>query len=252
VISLKGRVALVTGASRGIGRATAELLARAGADVAIGYARDDVAAEETVRELRGLGVHAAAVRADLASWDEGEELVARASELVGPPNILVVNHGVWRGGPIDELTETAARALWDANLTGTFAVCRKAVPAMKRERWGRIVLISSVSAQGGAPGYAAYTAAKGGMIAMTKSLALELAPHGILVNCVAPGVVATDMARELLDNETTRQAVLRSIPLGRVALATEIAGSVLFLASDLATFVCGEILNVNGGSVMCG
>src|SRR5207253_2467442 len=143
------------------------------------------------------------------------------------------------------------RAL-DVNLKGVFAVCRHVVPAMKEARFGRIVLISSTAGQRGEPGHSPYAASKGAIIALTKSLAPELAPSGILVNCVAPGWVATDMSRPALEDVARRHSILSTIPLGRVALPDEIAGAVLFLASDLSTFVCGEVLNVNGGAVLCG
>jgi 3-oxoacyl-[acyl-carrier protein] reductase len=252
MIQLRGRNALVTGGSRGIGRAAALALARAGADVVISYARRDSQAEETVHELRALGVRAAAVQADLTGFAAAEKLVRRAAELVGPPAILVVNHGIWEPGPIESLDEATWDRTLDVNLRGVAAVCRHAVPAMKSAGWGRIILIASTAGQRGEPSHAAYAASKGAVIALTKSLAPELASHGILVNCVAPGWVATDLARPALDDPERRRPILASIPLARVALPDEIAGPILFLASELATFICGEVLNVNGGAVLCG
>ncbi|HJZ84109.1 MAG TPA: 3-oxoacyl-ACP reductase family protein [Polyangia bacterium] len=252
MISLKGRVALVTGGSRGIGRASALTLARAGADVAISYAHADAAAEETVQDLRACGVRAAAVRADLVTWQAAEHLARRTAELLGPPGILVANHGVWEPAAIDAMSEDDYDRTLDTNLKGVFAVCRFVVPAMKQAGWGRVILVASTAGQRGEPGHSHYAASKGAIIALTKSLAPELAPSGILVNCVAPGWVATDLARPALEDEARRRQILATIPLGRVALPDEIAAAVLFLASDLSTFVCGEILNVNGGAVLCG
>lgn len=252
MISLRGRTGLVSGGGRGIGRACAMALARAGADVTISYTSDDVAAEGTVRDLRALGVKAAAVQADLSSFDAAEQLVARATKIVGAPSILVANHGIWEPAPIDTMTEQQYDRAIDTNVKGVFALCRHVTPAMKAGGWGRIILISSTAGQRGEAGHSPYAASKGAIISLTKSLAPELATAGILVNCVAPGWVMTDMSRPALEDPERRKQILATIPLGRVALPDEIAGAVLFLASDLATFMCGEILNVNGGAVLCG
>lgn len=252
MISLRGRVGLVSGGGRGIGRACAMAFARAGADVAISYTNDDVAAEGTVRDLRALGVKAAALQSDLRSFESAEQLVARATKVVGAPSILVANHGIWEPAPIDTMTEEQYDRAIDTNVKGVFALCRHVTPAMKAGGWGRIVLISSTAGQRGEAGHSPYAASKGAIISLTKSLAPELAPAGILVNCVAPGWVMTDMSRPALEDPERRKQILATIPLGRVALPDEIAGAVLFLASDLATFMCGEILNVNGGAVLCG
>ena len=252
MIKLRGRVGLVSGGGRGIGRACAVALGRAGADVAISYAADDVAAENTVRDLRELGVKAAAIRSDLRSFEDAERLVAAATKMVGAPSILVANHGVWNPAPIETMTEEQYDREIDTNLKGVFALCRHVVPAMKAGGWGRIVLISSTAGQRGEAGHSPYAASKGAIISLTKSLAPELAPAGILVNCVAPGWVATDMSKPAMEDPERRKQILATIPLGRVAFPDEIASAVLFLASDLATFICGEILNVNGGAVLCG
>ena len=252
MIKLRGRVGLVSGGGRGIGRACALALGRAGADVAISYASDDVSAESTVRDLRELGVKAAAIRRDLQSFEDAERLVAAATKMVGAPSILVANHGVWNPAPIETMTEEQYDREIDTNLKGVFALCRHVVPAMKAGGWGRIVLISSTAGQRGEAGHSPYAASKGAIISLTKSLAPELAPAGILVNCVAPGWVATDMSKPAMEDPERRKQILATIPLGRVAFPDEIASAVLFLASDLATFICGEILNVNGGAVLCG
>jgi 3-oxoacyl-[acyl-carrier protein] reductase len=252
VISLRGKVALVTGGSRGIGRAAAKLLARAGADVAISFAAKDVAAEETVGDLRATGVRAVAVRADLRGFADAAELCERVTQALGPPAIAVVNHGIWERTPIETMSEAEYDRTLEVNLRGVFAVCRHVAPVMRKAGWGRIVLVSSTAGQRGEAAHSAYAASKGAVISLTKSLATELAPAGILVNCVAPGWVMTDLTAPTLEDEPTRRQILTGIPLGRVALPEEVAGAVLFLASDLATFVCGEILNVNGGAVLCG
>jgi 3-oxoacyl-[acyl-carrier protein] reductase len=252
VIKLRGRVGLVSGGGRGIGRACAMALGRAGGDVAISYTSDDVAAESTVRDLRELGVKAAAIRADLQSFEDAERLVAAATKMVGAPSILVANHGIWNPAPIETMTEEQYDRELDTNLKGVFALCRHVVPGMKAGGWGRIVLISSTAGQRGEAGHSPYAASKGAIISLTKSLAPELAPAGILVNCVAPGWVATDMSKPAMEDPERRKQILATIPLGRVAFPDEIASAVLFLASDLATFICGEILNVNGGAVLCG
>jgi 3-oxoacyl-[acyl-carrier protein] reductase len=163
----------------------------------------------------------------------------------------VNNAGIWKGAAIDEMSDGDWSEMLDVNLTGTFHCIRAAVPAMKSAGAGRIVNVSSTAGQRGEAFHAHYAATKGAVISLTKSLATELAPHGITVNCVAPGWVETDMTAESLSGPE-REAILSSIPLRRVARPEEIAGAVVFLASDLASFVTGEILNVNGGAVLVG
>jgi len=169
----------------------------------------------------------------------------------GRIDVLVNNAGIWKGSPVDEISNGEWSEMIGVNLTGTFHMIRAAVPHMKRAGGGRIVNISSTAGQRGESLHSHYAASKGAVIAMTKSLAVELAGDKILTNCVAPGWVATDMSRESLEGPAG-QSVLDDIPVGRVGSAREIAGAVLFLASDLATFINGEIVNVNGGAVLCG
>jgi len=169
----------------------------------------------------------------------------------GGIDILVNNAGIWKGSPIDEMSDDDWSEMLEINLTGTFHCIRAAVPSMKAAGFGRIVNVSSTAGQRGEAFHAHYAATKGAVISLTKSLATELAPHGITVNCVAPGWVATDMTSESLAGPE-RDGIVSAIPLGRVATPEEIAGAVLFLASDLASFVTGEILNVNGGAVLVG
>jgi 3-oxoacyl-[acyl-carrier protein] reductase len=251
VIDLRGRTALVTGGSRGIGRACCELLARAAARVAVNYRVEARWAELVVQGIRDRGGNAFAVGADVSRRDEAEMLVDETVTRFGSLDILVNNAGVWRGSPVDELSDAEWQETIGINLTGTFHMTRAAVPHLKRAGGGSIVNISSTAGQRGESFHSHYAASKGAIISFTKSLAVELAPHGIRVNCVAPGWVESDMTRPTLDGPERRQ-ILAGIPLGRVGQPAEIAGAVLFLVSDLASFVTGEILNVNGGAVLVG
>ncbi|MFH0778947.1 MAG: 3-oxoacyl-ACP reductase family protein [Candidatus Eisenbacteria bacterium] len=251
MISLAGKVALVTGASRGIGRATALLLARTGSNVVINYYLDEASAIEVRLAAEKLGVRAAVVRANVAERPQVEAMVETALREYGRVDIVVNNAGIWKSTPIDTMTGKQLEETIAVNLLGVFHVVTAIVPHMKERKSGSIINVSSTAGQRGEPFHSAYAASKGGVISLTKSLAAELAPHNIRVNCVAPGWVATDMTDGVLRSEEAAD-VLKQIPMGRVALPEEIAGAVLFLASDLSTFVTGEILNVNGGAVLCG
>ena len=250
--SLKGRVALVTGGSRGIGRATVRRLAELGASVVVNYAQDEKAGAETVREAEEQGVKALAVRADVGRLEEAERLVRVTLEEFGRLDILVCNAGIWDGGPVEEISE----ALWDKvleiNLKGTWTICRAAVPLMKQQKFGRIVIVSSTAGQRGEANVSNYAASKGGQISFTKSLATELAAHGITVNSVAPGWVETEMNTEVFADENFRQGIEKTIPLGRIASADDVARPIVFLCTEWARHITGEVLNVNGGSVLCG
>ena len=251
MIDLTGKSALVTGGSRGIGRACCEALARAGARVAINYRVERPWAELLEQRIVEAGGEAFSLAADVAVREEAEMMVDETVDRYGRLDILVNNAGIWKGGPIEEISDGEWNEMLGVNLTGTFNMVRAAVPYMKSSGGGRIVNVSSTAGQRGEALHSHYAATKGGVIALTKSLAVELARDGILVNCVAPGWVETDMTEEALEGEA-RDAIVAAIPLGRVARPEEIAATVLFLASDLATFVTGEILNVNGGAVLCG
>jgi 3-oxoacyl-[acyl-carrier protein] reductase len=251
MISLDGQVALVTGGSRGLGRAIAVLFARAGAAVVINYRSDRSAAEQVVLKARELGVEAQAVQANVADKAAVDDMVARVVETFGRIDCLVNNAGIWIHNPIEELTEERLRETIDINLIGTYLPTMAVVAHMKRQRRGTIINISSTAGQRGEAFYSPYGATKGAVIALTKSLAAELAKDNIRVNCVAPGWFDTDMARPALEGDGMAR-VTGQIPLGRVGRPEELAGAVVFLASDLATFITGEILNVNGGAVLCG
>lgn len=261
MIDLSGKRAFVTGGGRGIGRATALLLARAGARVAVGYRSRKAEADETVAAVGQAlkdspsvaGVQAVGVSGDLGEPAAARRAVAEAASALGGLDLLVVNHGVWppKDVPLARMDDAQWEETRRANLDSVFYVCRAAIPRLPEG--GRVVLVSSTAGQRGEAFHADYGATKGAIIALTKSLAVELAP-GITVNCVAPGWVDTEMAQEPYgrDGGRGRREIERTIPLGRVASPEDIAGPILFLCSDLARHVTGEVLNVNGGSVLCG
>lgn len=251
-IDLAGRVALVTGGSRGLGRAAALALARAGADVAVNYVRDGRAARAVASGCAELGVRAAAMKADIASSADVKRLFADVKRRLGRLDILVANAGIWRGAAIEKMTDRQLAEMLDLNVRGVFYCCREAVPLMRRTGGGRIVLVASTAGQRGEAFHSHYAASKGAIISLTKSLAPELAADRILANCIAPGWFDTDMSRSSLSKLDVREQIIGTIPLGRVGRPDEFAGAVLFLASELSTFVTGEILNVNGGAVLAG
>jgi len=251
-LNLKDRVALVTGGSRGIGRAAVNCFATLGANVVINYVRDEQAASDTVILAEGFGVSALAVRADVSRLDQAQRLVSEVVNKFERIDFLVCNAGIWEGGAVDALTEGSWDRTMDLNLKGTWAACRAAVPAMKTRAFGRIVIISSTAGQRGEANVSNYAASKGGQIAFTKSLAAELGPFGINVNSVAPGWVDTDMCADVFADPNFRKSIENSIPVGRVATPEDIGWPIVFLCSEWARHINGEILNVNGGSVLCG
>jgi 3-oxoacyl-[acyl-carrier protein] reductase len=253
MINLAGKIAIITGASRGIGAATAIKFAEAGArGIIINYNRDQDAAKRVALRCEALGAEALPVRADVSRVQSVEKMVRAAVERFGSLDILVANAGIWKEAAIEEMTEREWDETVNLNLKSIYACCKAAARAMLPERRGALILISSTAGQRGEAFHSHYAATKGAIIAMTKSLAAELGPRGITVNCVAPGWVATDMTADALNDPKQRRKIRELIPLGRVATPEEIAGPILFLASDLASHVNGEVLNVNGGSVLCG
>ena len=250
-IDLSGRSALVTGGSRGIGRAAAEILVAAGARVAINYRKTDSAADDFVRTVRASGGEAVALAGDVANPLEARQLVTDVIAAWGNLDILVNNAGIWEEAPAG----SGDVDVWDRTLAinarGAHLVTDAAIPHLERGR-GAVVFVSSTAGQRGEARHAAYAASKGALISYTKSLAAELGPRGIRVNCVAPGWVVTDATARTLSDPEKRAEIERSIPLGRVAAPADVAGAILFLVSDLARHVQGEVLNVNGGSVMIG
>jgi 3-oxoacyl-[acyl-carrier protein] reductase len=251
MIDLNGKAAIVTGGSRGIGKACCQLLAKAGARVAVNYRVERPWADLLVQSIVDGGGEAFALSADVALREEADMMVDETADRFGGVDILVNNAGIWKGCPVEEISDGEWNEMLGVNLTGTFNMIRAAVPYMKSAGAGRIINISSTAGQRGEALHSHYAATKGAVIALTKSLAAELAADGILVNCVAPGWVETDMTEEALEGDGGG-AVLEAIPLGRVARPEEIAACALFLASDMASFVTGEVLNANGGAVMCG
>ena len=253
MIRLDGQVAVVTGGSRGIGRAAVRLLAGAGARVAYSYHTDLPAARSLEQEIARAGGEAKPVQADVRRRAEAEGIVEEAQGLYGRIDVLVANAGIWNGEPIpmEEMTDEEWDETLQVNLRGVFYVLRAALPQMKRRRAGRLIIVSSTAGQRGEAFHSHYAASKSGLFGLTKSLAVEAAPDGVLVNCVAPGWVDTDMAAPALKG-AGMEAVLATIPLGRLGTPEEIAGAILFLASPFASYVTGEVLNVNGGSVLCG
>jgi 3-oxoacyl-[acyl-carrier protein] reductase len=258
VLSLVGKVALVTGGSRGIGAATVRLLRQAGARVVFSYRSAEAQAEELVTECGGEEV-CRAVRQDLATVEDGQALVATAVGVFGRVDCLVVNHGIWP--PHDQAIATMSAAQWrgtmGVNLDSVFGLVQSAVAVMLGQEIGEgprghVVLIASTAAQRGEAFHADYAASKGALLSLTKSLSSELAPHGILCNCVAPGWVRTEMSAGTLGDPVASKRALSFIPLGRAAEPEEIAGPVVFLCTKWAGFVSGEVFNVNGGAVLVG
>lgn len=251
-LGLADRVALVTGGSRGIGKAVVALFASYGAHVAVNYLRDKAAAQATVNMAQEHGVKALAIQADVSQLDQAEQLLQQTVEHFGRIDFLICNAGIWEGAPVEAISEELWDKTLEINLKGTWSVCRAAVPLMKQQRFGRIVIVSSTAGQRGEANVSNYAASKGGQISFTKSLAPELGAFGINVNCVAPGWVQTEMTTEALADTATQEAIKKITPLGRVATPEEIAGPIVFLCSAWANYITGEVLNVNGGSVLCG
>lgn len=274
-LDLDGKVALVTGGSRGIGAETVRLLRTAGARVAFSYRKARAQAEALVAECNGIGgtgpagePACVAIEQELSTPAEGRRLVESAVAAMGRLDILVANHGVWEAEDVSiaQMDEAQWRRTLAVNLDAVFGLVQTGVGQMLRQvpgagretgatnsgARGHIVLISSTAGQRGEAYHADYAVTKGALISLTKSLSTELAPQGILVNCVAPGWVATDMSKSTLADPEMGEKIAAAIPVGRVATAREIAGPIVFLCTPLAGFISGEVLNVNGGAVLVG
>jgi 3-oxoacyl-[acyl-carrier protein] reductase len=252
MIDLKDKVALITGGSRGIGAATALRFAEAGAALVLNYHTHEREARDVAEQIRARGGRAITIQANVARFEEVRALFEAAVEAFGRVDILVANAGLWTGGDIDVLDPARWQETIDVNLTGVYLCCHFAANYFKRQGSGAIITVSSTAGQRGEASHSHYAASKGGVISFTKSLATELGPHGINVNSVAPGWVDTDMSAEPLHDKRELPKILEAIPLRRVASADDIAGPILFLASGLARHITGEVINVNGGSVLCG
>lgn len=247
-MKLTGKTALVTGASRGIGREIALELARQGADVAVNYAGNKQLAEEVCQEIQALGRKSIAIQANVQKNDDVQKMVQEVLDHFGNLHILVNNAGITRDTLIMRMKEEDWDEVIETNLKGAF-LCTKAVTRqMMKQRYGRIINISSIVGVSGNVGQANYVSAKAGLIGLTKSTALELASRGITVNAVAPGFIQTDMTEKL--SSEVRETMLKQIPLGRFGVPQDIAKTVVFLASDDANYITGQTIHVNGGMYM--
>ena len=246
-----GKTAIVTGASRGVGRATALRLAEAGANVVVNFLSNDAEAAETVQTCINKGVGSIAVQADVSEFAGAQQIVKHTLERFGRIDLLVCNAGVWDGAAIEDMSEELWNKVINTNLKSAWAMTKACVPAMKKQPSAAIVMVSSTSGQRGEANYSNYSASKGGQIAFTKALATELAPK-IRVNAVAPGWIETAMVRPVFEDKAYEQSVIDSIPLKRIATTDDIALSICFLLSDWSRHITGEILNINGGAVLCG
>ena len=255
-LSLSGKVALISGGSRGIGAATVRMFAAAGAKVAFSYRSAQAQADALAKECGATLCHP--IAADLAQPEAARSLVAQTVQHFGRLDIVIANHGVWpvEDVAVDRMSDEQWRSTLSVNLDGVFGLVKHAVAQMKSQPRsgpaGHIVLISSTSGQRGEAFHVDYSATKGALISITKSLAAELASSGIYVNCVAPGWVDTEMSAQALANPKSGEEILRTIPLGRVGKPEEIAAPVLFLCTNHAAFITGEVFNVNGGAVLVG
>ena len=254
MISLAGKAALITGGSRGIGAAAVKLFAQAGADVVFIYNKAKDAAIQVEQEARKHGTRVEAFKADVGRHADNKKLVQHCIARLGRLDILVANAGIWNleDLPIESMTEKQWDEMIRINVKSVYSVIHFAVPQMIKQKSGKIIPITSTAGQRGESFHTHYGASKGAVISFVKGLSTELARHNILVNSVAPGWIATDMSKPVIETKAGQKMIAAAIPLGRVGTPEEIAGPILFLASDLANFLTGEIINVNGGAVLCG
>lgn len=249
MIDLTGKVTIITGGSRGIGAAAVKLFAQANSKVAFTFKSAKQAADKLENLFPG---KVKGYRVDMESEKEIFEMVDNVIKNFGKVDILVHNAGIWNDGTLENMTLEHWNELMRVNLNSTFLFAKACAPVMKKNNFGRMIFVTSTAGQRGEAFHSHYAASKGGMISFTKSLAVELAQFNITSNSVAPGWVDTDLNNEIFADENFKEKIRRDIPVGRIPTAEDIAGPILFLASDLARHINGEILNVNGGSVLCG
>ena len=252
MITLEKKVSVITGGSRGIGGAAARLFAKAGSDIAINYNVNENAAREIQAAVEKEGRKCLVVQGNLSRNSDVQRFIDQIMGTYDRIDILVNNHGIWNKGPITEMTEETWDEMMNVNLKSLYFLCHSVVKIMRTQGGGRIINLSSTAGQRGEAFHSHYAATKGAVIAFTKSLAAELARDNILVNAVAPGWVDTDMCTGVFSIPGYKQQIADGIPLKRIPPPEDIAGPVLFFASDLARHITGEIVNVNGGSVLCG
>ncbi len=256
MINLENKVAIITGGSRGIGRACVKFFAEAGCNVVFTYNKSKNSADKLIEELAYTNRKIKAYQCSLDVETEAEkrivEVVKTVADDFGRIDILVNNAGIWEYGEADKMTLENWNRTMTVNVTGTMLFTREVIPYMKLQGGGKIIIITSTAGQRGEAFHSHYAASKGALISYVKSLSTELAPHKILVNSVAPGWVDTEMCDPVFNDPEYKEQVRQSIPLKKIATPEDIAGPVLFLASELANHITGEILNVNGGSVLCG
>ena len=249
MIGLKNKTALVTGGSRGIGRACVQLLGKAGADVAFTYNTSEQLANELCDEFSGSN-KVRSFKVNTGNEEDIYNVIKLVENDFGKIDILVNNAGIWEKSEIEKLSLDNWNRTININLTGSFLFTKYTVPIMKKNKFGRIINISSTAGQRGEALYSHYAASKGGMIAFTKSIAGELGQYNITVNSVAPGWVKTDMTKNVFENKSEEEKIINEIPLRKIAAPEDVAGAVVFLASELASHITGSIINVNGGSVL--
>lgn len=252
MIDLTDKTVIITGGSRGIGAACAILFAKAGADVLITYTQNKNAAQKVVESVKKLGRKCIALQADISKPKNAQAVVKKAIKEFRKIDILVNNAGIWTYGLIGEMSEKVWRETMAVNLDGMFFLTNAVVPFMKKQKSGKIINVSSTAGQRGEAEHSHYAASKGGMISFTKAIATELGSFNINVNSVAPGWVDTDLNNEVFTDSQYKEQERKKIPIQRIPTAEDIAGPILFLASEYARHITGEILNVNGGSVLVG
>ena len=245
---LKGKTAVVTGASRGIGRAIAIKLAKLGANIVVNYRNSVEAVQEVVKEIEALGVKALAVQCDISNFSDVESMMKQSMAEFGSIDILVNNAGITKDGLLMRMKEEEFDSVIDINLKGAFNCTRHVSAIMLKQRSGRIINISSVSGLTGNAGQVNYSSAKAGIVGMTKAVAKELASRGVTCNAVAPGYIQTDMTEGLSDK--VKETIMNNIPLKRLGSAEDVANTVAFLASEEASYITGQVISVDGGMVM--